>query len=291
MRRIAPARSQDDASELSPSGPYRAFKQAGLVLLCVAWITLGLFGHDPWKPEDATSFGIAFDMQKRGDFIVPHLAGVAIPERPPLFHALAAASAKAFGSVLPLHDGARVANALCLAATLWLLALAGRELYGRAYRWPPVLVFIGCVGLWDRAHFLAPDLGLLVAYALALYALALAPRRFALGGMLLGVAAGIGFLCNGALTPTLLAFTAILLPLFDAWRRRSYMATLAIALAVAAPLIVAWPLALYARDPGLFAQWQQAQNIYRFFGQTNDAPPVDVLWYLKNLPWYAWPAL
>jgi 4-amino-4-deoxy-L-arabinose transferase-like glycosyltransferase len=291
MRRTAPARSQDDASELSPSGPYRAFKQAGLVLLCLAWITLGLFGHDPWKPEDATSFGIAFDMQKRGDYIVPHLAGVAIPERPPLFHALAAASAKAFSAVLPLHDGARVANALCLAATLWLLALAGRELYGRAYRWPPVLVFIGCVGLWDRAHFLAPDLGLLVAYALALFALALAPRRYALGGLLLGVAAGIGFLCKGALTPALIAFTAILLPLFDAWRRSSYLVTLAIALAVAAPLIAVWPVVLYARDPSLYAQWQLAQNIHRFFGQTNDAPPVDVLWYLKNLPWYAWPAL
>ena len=123
--------------------------------------------------------------------------------------------------MLPLHDGARVANALCLAATLWLLALTGRELYGRAFRWLPVLVFIGCVGLWDRAHLLAPDVGLLAAYALALYALALAPRRFALGGVLLGLAAGIAFLCKGALAPALMALTAILLPLFDAWRRRT----------------------------------------------------------------------
>jgi 4-amino-4-deoxy-L-arabinose transferase-like glycosyltransferase len=287
----APARSPDDASELSPSGPYRAFKQAGLVLLCAAWIALGLFGHDPWKPEDATSFGVAFDMLKHGDSIVPHLAGVAVPERPPLFHALAAATATTFSAVLPLHDGARVANALCLAATLWLLALAGRELYGRAFRWPPVLIFFGCVGLWDRAHLLAPDVGLLAAYALALYALALAPRRFALAGVLLGTAAGIGFLCKGSLAPALMAFTAILLPLFDAWRRRAYVVTLVFALAVAAPLIGAWPLALYWRDPALFAQWQHAQNIYRFFGQTNDAPPVDLFWYVKNLPWFAWPAL
>jgi len=37
----------DSATELSPSGPYRALKQAGLVLLCTAWIVLGLIGHDP----------------------------------------------------------------------------------------------------------------------------------------------------------------------------------------------------------------------------------------------------
>ncbi len=261
------------------------------MLLCAAWIALGLFGHDPWKPEDATNFGIAFDMLKHGDGLVLHLAGVPIPERPPLFHALAAASAAAFAAVLPLPDGARIANALCLAATLWLLALTGRELYGRAFRWPPVLVFIGCVGLWDRAHLLAPDLGVLAAYALALYALALTPRRFVLGGALLGFAAGLAFLCKGALAPALIATTAILLPLFDAWRKRTYIGTLGIALAVATLLIVAWPLALYWREPGLFAQWLRAQNIYRFFGQTNDAPPVELFWYIKNLPWFAWPAL
>ncbi len=46
---------------------YRALKQAGLVLLCAAWILLGLFGHDPWKPDDATTFGIAHDMLQHGD--------------------------------------------------------------------------------------------------------------------------------------------------------------------------------------------------------------------------------
>ena len=44
-----PLNPTDDTSELSPSGPYRTVKQFGLVLLCAAWILLGLFGHDPWK--------------------------------------------------------------------------------------------------------------------------------------------------------------------------------------------------------------------------------------------------
>src|SRR5438552_7825020 len=206
--------SQNEPSELSPSGPYRTLKQAGLVLLCTAWIALGLFGHDPWKADDATSFGIAFDMLKSGDWIIPQLAGSALPERAPLFYALAAAAASAFQAVLPLHDAARIAIALCLGLTLWLLALTGRELYGPGFRWLPVLIFIGCIGLWDRSHQLSPDLGLLPAFALALYALALAPRRAISGGALLGGAMGLAFLFKGSAASALIALTAVLLPLF-----------------------------------------------------------------------------
>src|SRR5258708_22155047 len=160
----------DSATELSPSGPYRALKQAGLVLLCVAWIVLGLIGHDPWKPDDATSFGIAYDMLRQGDWVVPHLAGTPAPERPPLFYGLAAATARAFEGFLPLHDGARIALGLCTAATLWVLSPAGRELYGRAFRWLPELLFIRSAGVWGRGQQLSPDVAVLAANALAGYA-------------------------------------------------------------------------------------------------------------------------
>src|SRR5437868_6983460 len=99
-----PAADPGGASELSPSGPYRSIKQAGLVLLCVAWIGLGLFGHDPWKPDDATTFGVTLEMLKHGDLLVPHLAGVALPDRPPVFYAVAAGTATAFGGMMPVHD-------------------------------------------------------------------------------------------------------------------------------------------------------------------------------------------
>jgi len=281
----------ESASDLSPSGPYRAYKQLGLALLCAAWILLGLFGHDPWKSEDATSFGIAYDMLRSGDWIVPHVAGVPAPERPPLFYALAAGSAWAFSGLLKLHDAARVSVAVCLALTLWLLSLAGRELYGRSFRWMPVLLFIGCVGLWDRVHQLTPDVGVLAAEALALYAFALAPRRPLLAGALLGLAGGAAFLCRGVLGPALIAITAVLLTSFETWRNRRYALAMLAAIVVATPLIVAWPLALYHRDPALFAQWLDAQSVTRFFGIAAGSPPVEPLYYLKNLPWFAWPAL
>jgi 4-amino-4-deoxy-L-arabinose transferase-like glycosyltransferase len=286
-----PLNRTDDTSELSPSGPYRAVKQLGLILLCTAWILLGLFGHDPWKPDDATAFGIAYDMLKQGDWVVPHLASTPVPDRPPLFYALAAASAAALRDVLPLHDGARVAVGLCLGATLWLLALAARELYGRTFRWLPVLLFIGCIGLWDRGHELSAEIGALLAYALALYALALILRRALAGGALLGLAVGAAFLCRGPLGAAVIALMACVLPCFAPWRTRRYALGIALAVAIAAPLLVVWPLALYLRAPALFDAWLDAQSLARFFGVAAGSPPVEPFYYLRNLPWFAWPAL
>jgi 4-amino-4-deoxy-L-arabinose transferase-like glycosyltransferase len=234
---------------------------------------------------------VVLDMIQSGQWLVPHVAGVSVAERPPLFYILAAAAASGLESVLPLHDGARVANAICLAFSLWLLALTGRELYGRAFRWLPVLIFIGCIGLWDRAHQLSPDVGLLPSYALALYALALAPRRAGVAGLLLGLAAGMAFLFRGFVGPALIAATALALPAFATWRTRRYAGTFALAVIVALPLIALWPSLLYWREPTAFAQWANAQDVARFFGRTLGSPPIEPLYYAKNLPWVAWPAL
>jgi 4-amino-4-deoxy-L-arabinose transferase-like glycosyltransferase len=259
--------------------------------LCTAWILLGLFGHDPWKPDDATAMGIAYDMLKEGDWIVPHLAGTPVPDRPPLFYALAAAAAHAFRGVLPLHDGARIAVALAVGAALWLLSLTARELYGRAFRWLPVLLFIGSVGLWDRGHQLSPEIGALVADAVALYALALVLRRPLVGGALLGAAVGFAFLCRGPLGAALIVLTASFLPLFASWRTQRYALALVVAAAIAIPLVLVWPVALYLREPALFVQWLEAHAIGKFFGLVEGSPPVEPFYYLENLPWFAWPAL
>jgi len=76
-------------------------------LLCLAWMLPGLVGHDPWKPDEAYSFGLVYHILQTGDWIVPTLAGEPFMEKPPLFYITAALFAKGFGWLLPLHDAAR----------------------------------------------------------------------------------------------------------------------------------------------------------------------------------------
>ena len=287
--RTAPPEPVDPES-VSPSGPQRALKQAGLVLLCVAWIALGLVGHDPWKAEDATTFGAAYDMARTGDYVVPRIAGEPWLERGPLVPALAAGTLKLFSPPLAPHNAARLAAGLLLATVLVFTALAGRELLGRAFRWLPVLILVGSIGMWERAHALSGELGMTAGIAVALWGFALALRRPVAGGIALGVGIAIAFLSCGLGAPVWLAVTALLLPAVSpTWRTRAHAATVAVALAVALPLGAAWPIALAERSPDLYAAWSAAESWSDYFAPVSGG--FDPLYIAKNLPWLAWPAV
>ena len=281
-----------DPEEVSPSGPLRAFKQFGLVLLCAAWVGVGLVGHDPWKTEDATSIGVATEMANRGDIVVPTLAGEPYVARPPLIYASGALAIKAMSPPLERHNAARLVVGLALALILLVTAQASRELNGRALRWLPVLILMGSVGFWDRAHVLSPELGDTAGVAVALYGFALALRRPVAGGIVLGIGVALSFLSRGMLGPVWLVVSALLLPLVDKpWRTRAYGLTLLVALSVALPLALSWPLALHVRDPALFALWWKGEALgeyVAFFGDDGKFAPG---YYLKNLLWFAWPSL
>ncbi len=274
------------AAALSPAGPYRSLKQAGLVVLCIAWALLGVIGHDPWKTEDATAFGVAWEMMRGGSLAVPSLAGEPYTARPPLIYALAAGSGRILGGVLPAHDAARIAAALLLWLTLLAITGAGIELNGRRTRWLPVLLFIGCVGLWDRARQLAPELGLLLGVAGAHWGLALAQRRPAIGGAVVGAAGALAFLAHGLAGPLWIGATQIALAAaFARYRSRSHALATLCSLLVCAAIAGAWVLALLSSAPDHLANWWARQVEPDFWANLGD----DALFLPKNLLWFAWP--
>jgi 4-amino-4-deoxy-L-arabinose transferase-like glycosyltransferase len=279
-----------DPEALSPSGPLRGFKQFGLALLCAAWVVLGIVGHDPWKSDDATTFGVAWDIMRGANALVPTLAGEPYVARPPLVPALAALAGAVLSPPLAPHDAARVVVGVLLAATLWLVSLAAVELSGRAWRWLPPLLFVGSLGLWDRGHQLSPELGLVLGIALATYGFALGLRRPVAGGVALGLGIAISFLSRGLMGPLWLAATAIVMPWFDTWRTRRYAATIAVALVIAAPLALAWPAWLASHAPDRLAAWWASDGLAGYFAAMRP-DGADPLYVLKNLPWIAWPAL
>lgn len=263
-----------------------------MVLLCFAWIVLGLVGHDPWKPDEAYSFGLVWSILKSGDWVVPTLGGEPFMEKPPLFYLAAAAFARLFSPWLPLHDGARLASGFGLSLVLIFSGLTGRELWGRGYGRITALILIGCLGLVVRTHQLITDVGLLAGFAIALYGLALARRTLVAGGLALGTGIGITFMAKGLLGPGILGIAALLLPLFcRAWRRRGYAGALGIALLAALPWLTIWPYALYQRSPELFMEWFWVNNFGRFLGFVSLGTDNEPGYYFKTLPWFAWPAL
>ena len=115
-------------------------------------------------------------------------------------------------------------------------ARAPRSSSAASFRWMAVLLFIGSVGLWDRAHQLSPEQGLMLGVAAALYGLALGLRRPVAGGAILGAGIAVSFLSRGLLGPLWIVVTALALPAaFRSWRTGGYALAVGVALAIAIP--------------------------------------------------------
>src|SRR3990170_5406288 len=102
-----------------------------LYALIAAWVFLGLVGHDPWKPDEAYTFGLVYHILQSGDWVVPTLAGEPFMEKPPLFYLSAALFAWMLSPLLPLHEGAMLTSGIYMAPTFLFVGLGGRELYGK----------------------------------------------------------------------------------------------------------------------------------------------------------------
>jgi 4-amino-4-deoxy-L-arabinose transferase-like glycosyltransferase len=266
-------------------------KATFLFLLCAAWLLTGLIGHDPWKPDEAYSFGLIYHIIQNHDWIVPTLAGEPYMDKPPLYYWTAAILAKAFAPILPLHDGARLATGLYMSLTLLFVGVSGRELFGENRGWPAAIALVSCLGMLVRAHEIITDNALLTGCAMMIYGYALSLRRAKLAGVLLGIGMGIGFLSKGFIAPILFVYISTALLLFREWRTRAFFTTLGIAFLCALPWLVIWPWLLFQRSPELFVDWMWTHNIGHWFGFIKGGDYSDVFYYVKILPWLAWPAL
>jgi 4-amino-4-deoxy-L-arabinose transferase-like glycosyltransferase len=272
--------------------PITPAKAVLLGLLCLIWLGTGLVGHDPWKPDEAYSFGLIYSMLQSGDWLVPTLAGEPFMDKPPLFYWTAALFAKLCTPLLPLHDGARLASGFYTALTLLFVGLAGRKLYGENRGWAAAIILIGCLGMLVRAHQMITDLALLAGCAMMLYGFTLSQERVMRAGVLIGTGMGIGFMSKGFISPILFVLIAASLPLlFQNWRKHHYYLSLGTALLFALPWLTIWPLLLYQHSPQLFADWAWTHNIGNWISYAKTGPGKDSFYYLENLPWLAWPAL
>lgn len=278
------APATDNAQAITPAKAWL------LMLLCVVWAGTGLVGHDPWKPDEAYSFGLIYHILRSGDWLVPAIAGEPYMDKPPLFYWTAALFAKLFSPWLALHDGARLASGFYSVLTLAFTGLAGRNLFGKGQGWSTAIILIGCLGMLVRAHQMITDLALLTGCAIMLYGYTLAVRYRRRAGLLIGIGLGIGFMAKGFIAPMLFLLISTGLLSFRYWRTRYFANMLALALLSALPWLLIWPSLLYLHSPKLFLEWAWHDNIGHWVNYAQHSFGRDAWYYIKSLPWLAWPA-
>ncbi len=256
------------------------------------WLLPGLVGHEPWKPDEAYTFGLIRHIAQTGDWVVPTLAGEPFMEKPPLYFVAASFFLRLFSPLLGEPDAARLTTGFFILIACYAIALSARELLGKgAGRWA-VLILFACVGFPIRAHQMITDTALLAGGAIGIYGFVLGIRRHVAGGIVLGVGAAVMFLSKGLLGPGILGVTAMGLPLLNTeFRNRRYVIFCAISFLVFCPLVAPWLYALWMRSEKLFSTWLMVNNFGRFDGTARLGPKAKPFFYLKLLPWYAFPAL
>ena len=203
---------------LVTSDAARPLPRVALLLLCAAYVLPGVFGRDPWKNADLTSFGQMLAMAEgRTSWLTPALGGVPA-DAAHLPHWIGAAFIALASPWLEPSLAVRIPFALLLTAAmvaLWYgsFALARTEAaqplpfafggeaqavdYARAMADAAILALIATLGLLQLGHETTPELAQLAAVATVQWAMAVAafhPVR-ARAGILLALPA---LSCSGA---------------------------------------------------------------------------------------------
>jgi 4-amino-4-deoxy-L-arabinose transferase-like glycosyltransferase len=263
-----------------------------LLALCAAYVLPGLFGRDPWKSADITSFGYIVNIaaSKTGWFM-PTVGGLPA-DGAVLPYWIGAIFVRVLSPLVDPIIAARIPFALLLAAALALTWYAAYHLarsesaqplpfafggeaapvdYARAIADGAVLALIASVGLLQLGHETTPELVQLAAVTLYLYGLAAGPVRPLRAGALAALALVFLAASGGPSIAMLLAAAGAAASLRSPATSR--WPTL-VCLGVGALLATAVATALGA--------WANRLGSVQTSSQ--------VLGLLRQIAWFAWPA-
>ncbi len=190
-------------------------------LLALLWLAT-LSARPLFNPDEGRYAEIPREMLSSGDWIVPHLNGLAYIEKPPLQYWATALSYRVFGVSA---FAARLYCALCALGNLVLVWIAARRLWGLEAGWRAAAALCGMLMFVVLGQLLTLDMSLTFYLTLSLTAFLLAqraaqPRRWML---LAWAAAGCGVLTKGLVAAVIPAAVLLLYSAysrdFAPWRR------------------------------------------------------------------------
>jgi len=264
-------------------------------LLVFIWFGLSAWVRPLMLPDEGRYVGVAWEMLRSGDWLVPRIDGLPFFHKPPLFYWITALSMGAFG---PSALTARVAPLLgATASVVALLWLAGRwssAATARSAAWVLMTLPVFYIG----AQF--ANLDMLVAGCISLTIAALADavlgaeqgRPVSRSLALAWLGAALGLLAKGLIGAVLPALV-VLVWLAASGRLRAvprllWWPGMLLFVAIAAP----WFVAMQAQFPAFLDYFFVVQHFKRYSqGGFNNVQPFwfyPVVLMLLGLPWAAW---
>ncbi len=287
-----------------------ALPRWALFALLIAYCAAGLWGRDPWYGDDAAGFGLMWTMAhgSAADWWLPNIAGLPIAEEGPLPFWLGAALIRVAGPLLGEPLAARLSCVLWFALATSMLWYATYQLgrrreaqpiafvfggeahpvdYGRLLADSALLLFIGTLGIVERAHETTAETAAIAFVCAALLGLAWLPERARIGAAIAGVAIGALALTRGPYAAISVLIPALVIATLFAPRARRAGAVAILSL-LSVFVFSLWPLASLSLPAAARSEFYAAWWAWSFdaFGLPAKA---DLVWIASNVAWYCWP--
>ncbi|HLX63064.1 MAG TPA: glycosyltransferase family 39 protein [Planctomycetota bacterium] len=242
-----------------------------LIALVVYYLP-ALAGRPLSDESEARVAVVTREMLQSGDWVLPKISGQPSVKEPPLSCWLAALTCKVFvrdyNNTAAMTYAVQVPPALCAALAVFIVALIGCSLFGRAGGLSAGLILAASriVALFAQSGYGDSTLMLACAASAGGIALLLTEKPRLSAALFTGFALGAGILTKG-LVPLLLLVLPVAIELLLrhkilAWRHAVYLAlALVIALLVAAP----WFILVERKNPGAIREMaaEASDTVYR----------------------------
>lgn len=309
-------------------GQARKLPRWGLLLLCVLYVVPGFVGRDPWRTADATGFGIGYSMHIGNwtDWLMPNVSGAAVYDQGPLPYMLSALFSRladgynglvggvitpelAHTLTLTPHLAMRIAAALGLAL---LLACTWRSTYmltrrpgfmpadpigagaapidfARALADSSLLITLALFGLITRMHETTAAAAQVTWIAMFIYGMARSLDYPVRGHWIAGLAVAATASTGGLWLALSLLASALLVPVISQPFRLVLRYNLRILLPLALAGSALWPALLWLVNTE--QSLTHLVNWLQWNGASVGLPDqASVLWSLRYMPWFFWPA-
>ncbi len=286
------------AADLAPGAPVRADAHRRIAVGAVvvfAWLAWSIGLHPLTLPDEGRYVGVAWEMLRSGDWLIPTQDGLPFFHKPPLFYWLTAASLRVFG----IHEAsARLGTLLCACLAVAGVFATTRRRAGESVAEATVVVLATMPFFFAAAHYANLDLPVAAFIALAIVFAADAaldlrqgrPHRRAL--LLAWACAALGVLAKGLIGIVLPGLVVVVW--LVAQRRWRTIARLLSPLGIVLFALIAapWFLLVERHSPGFARYFFIHHHFERFVEEGfNSAEPwwffVVVLPALA-LPWSLW---